>query len=332
MKYLFPHLLLILSLFMHTANSEDMQHKIQDEEVYIGDEFYTQAIKPIRFTKSGMRSFMRGVFNNPEYCENILPYNFSHLIQFLQFGKDNKHDIMYMMSIVRLFNNKLKSTRYITAFAFFEMMEKFPNMIEPYCVLSQYDDADVFTYFRNAFNAFLLKMFTEQFNFFKKDPINFFEDISDSLIDIIEKEVERENFKQMVLRFLENAVGKIIWCSIDQENIWESTKNISEQFRVLYERNIIDEDELDDLYKSLLAQFCHFLELSGSDLSLNVIDKIKEDIVGGKVHLLELDEQEEFIESKKSQLTRALVVTHAKIIARQQGILSEAICVNPKGT
>jgi hypothetical protein len=91
----------------------------------------------------------------------------------------------------------------------------------------------------------------------------------------------------------------------------------------LKDQGIINQDDLDDLFKSLLERFCHFLDLAGSDLSMDVINSIKQDIVAGKLLFLELEEQEDFIETKAERLQRALLLTEAKVRARSFGIISE---------
>ena len=102
-----------------------------------------------------------------------------------------------------------------------------------------------------------------------------------------------------------------------------SVKVIAKNLTTLKEHNIINQDDLDDLFKSLLERFCHFLDLAGSDLSVEVIQKIKEDIASGNLMFLELEEQEDFMETKSERLGRSIIQTEAKVRARSYGIITE---------
>lgn len=89
--------------------------------------------------------------------------------------------------------------------------------------------------------------------------------------------------------------------------------------------DIINQDELDDLLKSLVERFVYFLELVGSDLSLETIEAIKQELEESTLVLNMVDEQEEFLETKIERIKSALLETEAKIHARQRGIITEVI-------
>ncbi len=71
------------------------------------------------------------------------------------------------------------------------------------------------------------------------------------------------------------------------------------------QEDILNQDELDDLLKSLVERFVYFLELTGSDLSFDVIETIKKDLESGNLLFHMIDEQEEFIESKVDRLKKS---------------------------
>ncbi len=282
---------------------------------------------PVKFTRSGIRCFLKHVFNRAEYCQEFYPHSFSHVIEFLEYGCRTDQDLEYIISTLRLFNNKLKGSRFVTATAYSTLLEQLPSVIAPY---AKPKEESVWENIQHTIKSILYNSFLTRFSFFKEEPDTFFTDISDQITqavsqELIEDRVTHEQFKQTLVRFLENGLNKVVWCPVGEEDVWKSVKQISSQLHSLYEQNILNEDELDDLYKSLLEQFCHFLDLCGSDLPAEVINHIKEDIEAGELNFLVLEEQEEYIETKSERLTRALMQTEAKAFARGFGIVSDVL-------
>lgn len=282
---------------------------------------------PVKFTRSGVRCFLKHVFNRAEYCQEYYPHSFSHVIEFLEYGNRTQQDLEYIISTLRLFNNKLKGSRFVTANAYSTFLDQLPSTIAPYC---KAPETNIWLDIEQSIKTILYTNFLTKFSFFKEEPDTFFTDISKQITEAVNKElvnerVSQEQFKQTLVRFLENGLNKVVWCPVGEENVWKSVKNISAQLDNLYDQEVITQDELDDLYKSLLEQFCHFLDLCGSDLSADVINQIKEDIEAGQLNFLVLEEQEEFIETKADRLTRAVLQTEAKATARNFGIVSEVL-------
>lgn len=322
-------LLVSFSLFINNVNAQTYQQPTCNAD-QLGpheEDSFTLFCTPVKFTRSGMRCFLKHIFNRGGYCEDFYPHSFSHVIEFLQYGNQTKQDIEYIISTLRLFNNKLKGSRFVTANAYSSFLGQLADVIEPYC---KQKEQTIWEHVQHNIKSILYNAFLSSFSFFKEEPDSFFDDIAQQITssvneDVIEERVAQEQFHQTLVRFLENALNKVVWCPVAEEDVWVSVKEISYQLNTLCERNIITEDELDDLYKSLLEQFCHFLDLCGSDLSLDVINEIKEDIESGKLTFLKLEEQEEYIETKADRLTRAVVNTEAKAYARQYGIISEVL-------
>lgn len=286
---------------------------------------------PIKFTRSGVRCFLKHVLNRAEYCQDYYPHSFSHVIEFIEYGNKTEQDLEYIISTLRLFNNKLKGARFVTANAYSAFLDQLPTVIAPYC---KPKETSVWQNIQHTIKSILYNSFLTRFSYFKEEPDTFLTDISQQITDAVSQElvqdrVSHEQFQQTLVRFLENGLNKVVWCPMGEENVWKSVKQISNQLNTLYEQEIINEDELDDLYKSLLEQFCHFLDLCGSDLPLEVINQIKEDIEAGQLNFLELEEQEEYIETKSDCLTRAVLQTEAKAFARGYGLVSDILPAHP---
>lgn len=321
-------LLLVLSFFGHSASAHSTQlGQCSADEWEHEQDPLTLFCSPVKFTRSGVRCFLRHVFNRAEYCEDFYPHSFSHVIEFLQYGNQTKQDIEYIISTLRLFNNKLKGSRFVTANAYSSFLKQLADVVEPY---QQPEPQSMWEHIQHSIKSILYNAFLSSFSFFKEEPDSFFNDVAEQITNsvnenLVEDRVIQEQFHQTLVRFLENALNKVIWCPVNDEDVWESVKTISYQLNDLCNRQVITEDELDDLYKSLLEQFCHFLDLCGSDLSLDIINEIKADIESGQLTFLELEEQEEFLETKADRLTRSLFKTEAKAFARRYGIISEVL-------
>ncbi len=289
-------------------------------------EYVDHFCKPIEFTRSGMKQFFLTTFNSPHYSRDYLPHNFSHFIQMLNEGINNNLGIMYVESVIRMFINKEKTTAYISAYAFSDMLEYLPTL-KAYCLTCS--EQTLFDQAKDIIKDILYSFFLTKFSFFKTDPDEFFTEISEEIVatlhqqNVMHSNVEKEELRQTLIRFLEIGLMKLIWSPEDQEDIWDSVKKIADQLTKLYESNIINEDELDDLFKSLLESFNKFLELAGSELSLEVLNSIKEDISSGELLLFELDEQEDFLETKAERLACAIMHTEAKVRARLSGIITD---------
>ena len=157
--------------------------------------------------------------------------------------------------------------------------------------------------------------------------VKLIDDLSEDILEEIqgnfyETPFRQEQFRQSIIRFLEIALNKIIWYPSDGQDTWKSVKLFAHQIYKLHQTDIIDEDELDDFYKSLLERFCYYLDMHGSGISLKTLAIIRSDITSKKLHFLELEEQEAYLEPKPERLKRALIIAEAKIHAHAQGIVT----------
>ncbi|MEX0940275.1 MAG: hypothetical protein WDZ41_02865 [Candidatus Babeliales bacterium] len=322
----FQALFIIALLFIHNAKANSNQYfidSVNESSLTETDEALNLFCIPIKFTKSGIKCFLKHTFSRNEYSE-FLSHDFFHLIEFLQYGKDSHQNTIFLQSTIRLFCNKVKGCNYVSADAFSNTIERFPALLETYFVRKP---TSIFTEAKNTIKRLLYSTFLSKFVFFKEDPDNFFDGLSGDIIEalnntsFIQKHIDNEQLRQSVLKFLEITLNKVIWTPLDQEEVWHSVKNISYKLEELEKSNIINQDELDDLFQSLLCRFIHFLDIAGSDLSTDAIALIKKDIDEGKLLFLTLEEQEEFIEPKIARLKRTLQMVETRIIAQSRGLV-----------
>lgn len=284
---------------------------------------------PLHFTKQGIHVYLQTIFNDPSYTQNFLPYSFSHFIQFLEHAHSTHQTTDFMEYSLRLFCNKIKAAPHICADAFAEMVEELPRLMTKN-IMHEYPEIN-FDDIQNSFKNTMYEMFLNRFSAFKQEPEKFLNDLSSALVKkvdaayCLEERLARERLTQMIVRFLDITTLKLMWSPVDQEAVWKSVLEISERLATLMDKNIITRDGLDDVYRSLIERFCYFLDLAGSELSADVLKKIKEDVLEGKAMLFQLEEQEDLIETRAERLLHMVVQTEAKQEAKKFGLITDVI-------
>lgn len=278
----------------------------------------------IDFTHDGIASFFAQIFNRREYGTDFLPHNFGHFIQFLQYGKQMEQPTEFFDGVVRLFNTKLKASNCVNSAAFETMLIK----STPY--LAEQFPKDTVPFWKKI-KKLLWTNFKNQFSFLKKDPMGFFEDISEQIIKKVKIDITNpDKFRNTIVRFLNAGVDKLAWCPEDQLATWDSFKTIGNQITTLYEQGIINDSfDLNELYWGLVERYCYFLELAGSSLTIETCQKMKQDLASGRLKWLQTEEQEEGLETKTERLVLAFMETEAKARIYKEGILTDML---PHGT
>ena len=208
-------------------------------------------------------------------------------------------------------------------------------------LLEKFFDEDEFefpeiNYLSAQTEQMLLYQFTEHIDQFQDEPGIFLNEIalqvakmSKEEFDVVEKMIENKEITQrlrnLVIRFLEMSLSKVMWNQTSYESIWESILALANSIQMLGVNGIIDHmDDLDDIFWSLTYRFCYFLELVGSGLPSTFYEEIETDIDSGVVFFLELPEQDEGIKPKKDVLREALVKAKVKAIAyEKQGLFTD---------
>lgn len=336
-----------LSIFLflittsHSVIADENQYFIQSTtQQYLtdSDKFLHACCTPLKFTREGIQHFLQDIFNRTEYVKVYLPHNIAdHFYQFLDYGKTLDQKAEYLQSTLRLFNNKVKQCMYISGDAYSKLIEELPHHINPYITqsyslshLTELKSSIIRIIYSSIANISLSSknLKHDEKDIRCKKELNQCSHQLDEILKtlnngmFINEQVTREHMQQTLVRFLETSLNKVIWSPFDYTNAWISTKQIAHNLNLLTERNIITQEDLDDLYQSLIQRFIHFLHLTGSDLSLDMTAEIKQDIADGKILLLTLEEQEEFIETKATRLLDAVRTTEAKILARPKGIVT----------
>jgi len=272
--------------------------------------------------------------SKPSYSTDILPHNFSYLTNLLEYGNNTKKGRAYTERVLRVFNRLIKGTGYINAYAFSDMLEVLPGLLEQDCVAhrskgliqnSSLLDLDMYDRFKESVNNLLYNRFLTDYDSFKQDPEDFLGQLTANILDVVEEEVSIQDLRQVLVRFLELSASKLVWSPEDQEYVWSSVKKISKQLAKLVEYNVLEDvDTLDDMYWSLVERFCFFVEMTHTHLTTDFYDTIQHDIRSDKLLLVNLEEQEHWLEKKEDRLLRTVKSCKAKKLAYDQGILARS--------
>jgi len=272
---------------------------------------------PIIFSSSGIKDFIKNVYDKHEYTQEVLPNEFSHLLQLLEHGLKTGKKRTYSKSVLRLFMSAEKRVSYISAYAYDDMLTKLPSLMLPHVNSFIKPEKELS---RMVYDL-LYSSISSNFNYFKTRPQEFLTNLSQDVIRQLSEnyipDSSVEELRAMVLRFLEAGLSKLVWHPGDGIETWESVKNIADHLAELANKDIItDLEDLNDLFISLLERYIFFLDISNDALPLTFYKEIKEDISNNSTVLLELEEQEEFITPKVYRLLRAVNVGQAKVRSR----------------
>lgn len=322
-KYIILSFFVLLITYSHNLKTENYQYLNFENEF---QHPYKNPFAPIEFTAEGLNNFFENIYNQYWYGKEFLPSNFTHMIQFLEFGKQTKQQGAFFKSVLKLFGNKLKSSSYVNSYAFIELLNVMPNLTKQYFIIPE---ANIFEYNKKLINNIMYKSFLSEFSVFKKDPKVFLKNLSENILQtlnkqshLVETHVNMEHLRQSLVRFLELAIAKLIWSPEDHKNIWDLFYATAKKIEAFANNKIIaDLDNLDDIYWSLIYRFCFFLELAAQELPIDFYLDFKNKLAACDLCIFQIEEQEQSIKTKHTQLVQALFEGEAKARAYKSGII-----------
>ncbi len=330
-----PFLFFAFCCLFFTYNAKTYNNQPSHYTIYTNNDL-EGLYAPVIFSSSGIRNFFKHTFNRSEYAQEILPNDFSHFVQWLDrsahmmknrtgkspfyknMAKENiKKSRAHAKGVIRIFKNKLHSCLYVNAYAFDKMLTEVIEILDILIQSGAHDkEAD-----RAAYDL-LYSTFSNNFTSFKNDPQQFLFDLSRNLIDQINEyyipESSIQELRTMFIRFLEVGLNKLVWHPKDGVETWKSVKSIAEHLADLVEHNILDDvEDLNDLYIVLLERYIFFIDINAKSLPRKFYRYIKEEITQNSIILLELEEQEEFIEPKAQRFLNILNIAEAQTLAHE---------------
>ena len=278
------------------------QPYLQEEEMVM------HFLRPIHFSQDGIAHFFKYTYNHDNYTE-FLPYNFSHMIQFLEFGKEQEQSELFAKSVIKLFLQKIKACSFVNAYSLIEMMPKFSKSMKPYI---EKKEASFFGELKESLKSRFANIFSNYFSHFKKNPEAFLDALAEQIAKKTNdtqtsQHIEVEHIKKDVVRFLEICINKLVWSPEDGYEAWLSVNQLAQDSYELLQSDLItDMDALDDILWSLIHRFCYFVKISKHDLPQDFFVKVINDINSKNLILFTVEEQEDFITPKKEFLLNKL--------------------------
>lgn len=286
------------------------------------DQILCTFLDKISFTQQGVKTFFEQTFNQKDYGKIFLPHNFSHIEQFLIYGKQTEQKYDFYEGVFRLFTQKFKSAPYIdseSCASFLESNKEFFAHLFP-------EEQPLW----QGIKKILWDNFCKKFSFFKSDPSTFLENIAQEIDEHIAlKATTPERLRSVFMRLLTSTIDKLAWVIDDQYQTWTVFRSIGESITYLHEQGALpNEQDCNELYWGLVERYCYFLELNGSSLKQETCAMIKQDLLTGKVPWLTTKEQEQSVTTKAERIVQALLETEAKILAlNHEGHLTEILAL-----
>ncbi len=264
--------------------------------------------RPIDFNQDGISYYFKYVYNHPEYI-HYLPYNLSHMIQFLEYGTKAGQAEAFAASVVKLFMQKIKATPYVDAESFVEFLPRFSTAIKPYL---EKKEATFLQDMQNVLKERLTNVFAKYFSYFQKNPDGFMTALAEQIAkqtnhQYTAQHIEIEQLKKDILRFIEICANKLVWSSKDDLQVWYTCNKLAQESQQCLDQNVITNQEAhDDICWSLIHRFCYFVELAAPTLSKEFYDQVLEDLKTKPLVLTALEEQEDAITTKRAHLAACI--------------------------
>ncbi len=261
--------------------------------------------KPIDFTPEGLEYYFKYVYNHPEYPQH-LPYNFSHMIQFLKYGIQSGQNEQFAASVIKMFMQKIKEAPFVEAENFAEFLQKFSQAIKPYLEKKQ---ANFLTEMQIVLKEKLSKIFAQYFSYFQNNPDGFMNTLAEQIAkqtnqSVTQQHIDVEHIKKDVVRFLEIAANKLVWSSQDDIQIWYNCNRLADECQICLDLQILcDENDLNDMCWSLIHRFCYFVQLSHETLSQDFFSQVLHDLKVKNPAMARLGELEELMTKKRDFMT-----------------------------
>lgn len=313
-------LLLVVSfpIHIHSGKSQDNQQLL-----CLSDKDCMSLYAPIIFAKGGLTKFLQNSFNRPEYAQDVLPNDFSHFIQCLEYTQKRYKTRIHGRHVIKLFTHKLKACSYVNASAFANMLSELAPIIRQYL-----DGAEqrVATTWKMTINKMLYDAFLNQFEQFKASPAGFFDSLSHEVTTTLFDQqnlladITIDEFKHSLVRFVDLGLSKLIWHPEDGLSTWLSANAIANSLGAMADHDMFLMDDLYDLKDTLLERYCFFIDVVGKELPSNFFTCLKNDLANQRAALLEAEELEVCLETRRQRFARALCEGEFQAMARQTGL------------
>lgn len=280
--------------------------------------------------------YIKDIYNQRNYAK-ALSQDPTHIIQFFEIGGELNLPSEAFYVGMRLFYNKIKECEIIDASMMIKLLQEMPAMLKRYFGQESVTGdivADFTAMQKNVENIIIAKC-TEKLPDFAEHPQDCTSQIAQELISFYRQQIDdvnrtiqryeaKERLRCMIIKFIELALGKVMWYPKESNTIWTSFVDFSNQIQGLADHGLINHmDDLDDLHWSLVIRFSFFLDLMGSQLPLSFYEEVEQSLNKKTVFFLEFREQDEGIVTKKDLLLENLALSKIRALAFiKRGIIS----------
>jgi len=285
---------------------------------------------------SAFIKYVKNAYNNPTYSD-VLSQDSTDIVQFLELSNELNLGIDTVYVGVRLFYNKMKGCELIDDTVVIPVLTALPQFFDKFYSFQDIEtEKNNLDFIKKNIENIILSRFISSMNQFQTAPDSFVANLAAEITTTLKQEFEKyekksikkemqERLRHVTIRFLDVALGKMMWNAKSPEGIWHSFIEIANRLQILGAHDIINHmDDLDDLLWSLTHRFCFFLDFTGSTLPLSFYDEIEQDLINKVVFFLEMKEQDEGITTKKELLAESLIRAKTQAIAFvKSGIISQ---------
>lgn len=244
-------------------------------------------------------------------------------------AREFNFDVEDAYTSLRLFFNNIKFCEVVDYTVVDQVVQHLPNLFCRY-----FDEKRAkrhqFACVQEGIEDLMLERFEIGSETFHTMPDVFITDLSKDVTGLVKSRMHvfrqeqeewelREKFRNLVVRFLDSMINKAIWYRNDYHRIWESFVSIADGLHYIGIKGIInDQDNLDELWDSLVKRMVWYLDLEGHCLPLSFFEQIEEDLSNNAVAFLEVAEQDDGIMTKKELLQERVARVKARVIAYEQ--------------
>lgn len=302
------------SSIISTQDTRKPAHK-QQIRAHLEDipEFFNHHLE---YTDTSFSFFLKRIYNNRIYPQHFLAVNFVHIFSGISLAPQAEQPRRFISKLLYLFDRKLQ-TVYINPFAFFELLQRLPAIMVPFCNKALEKTARI-EEIKNCVGSYL----HDHFKQLQEDPEKTIGSLAATLYKVTaphdEKDITIEELQHSVHYFLGRALSNLVWSPSSQTDSWIIVKNIALVLEKCVEHSLIDDEMIDDLFWVLLQKYAFFIDLCATDFEPTFFDAIYKDLKTERAALWCAEEREELITTKMAFLQGCLL--EAEIKARAQSL------------
>jgi hypothetical protein len=259
-------------------------------------EIMKNMLRPIEFTKKGIINFIENIYNDTKY-KNFLSSCFVHIIDLMEYSQKINNGSIFIQQVLYLFSQKLNESSIVNPHAIlYFLQQSHKYMSEIISGEKIFIEKLIYTQLENAL--------IEDFELLQKKPKDFIEKQSKSISLLIEKNyIDYLETQNAYSSLIENAFSKIIFDMKETEESCDCFNQLASSINYYYETGIIkNESIMHRILWSLCIQFYKSIEIQKNKITKNEIEIIKKHISSKLPSVINIEEIEPLIITKKNFL------------------------------